>query len=792
MFKCFIFIIFVTLSFSNNDTDKSSYLALQIVNENQEPVEGAIIGFLNLKTGTISDKFGFFQIDSSENINKIKISHIGYKTKTIEIEDLFTNSIIILSSTIKNLNDIVVTGARKETYIKDSPVLTHVITSEDIENSTYTSVKDILELKLPNVQNVISSHAGTSNDNVKVQGLDNKYMLFLIDGVRVTAEFAGNTDFKMLNLSNVEKIEIVEGGMSSLYGSSAIGGVVNIITKRNTEPYWLKYSYLNDKPLIESQSINTGFNYKKFRYALNLNYEKSDGYDLTPPAQNQTGAILKTLEKYSSESIGHSFLYNFNKNFSSEINLNRYSNTIDQYQNHLVMVLDQNNELYPNYYYSSSRNNSPVFDDKRYGLNFKWKNSNSNINISLNQEKHIKSNYFFNYTELDCGNNEISYFCNNSNDLISKTFVNAKNINKNILIQYDRYETNYNFSIGFEQNNDSYSSYNIYNYNGDLNNDNECNGSGTPWDPYDCIVQSIFGGVDKTNKFNKKALFLGFEFNHESSDKASFAIRYIDSENYGNEFVYSFAHIIKRYQPIDIRFNFSKGFRIPAIKELYYNFVGHSPPVIGNQNLLPTTNNYYSFSINERLLDRNISGEIFYNDVKDMIGINYDTNSEGEDILLYSNFKNVSFLGFNLNYENKISSNEKIQFIYNHTNPKSNNSEALDLISRNSLTINYINEIINNKLNLIMNMKYSGDKFFSNGDEKITLDEYFIFDLTAVFNIRDVFDLKFGFKNVFDYKDKRYLLSDDYERDILSSYDPGRRFVIGFNLKLNKGNIKND
>ena len=171
------------------------------------------------------------------------------------------------------------------------------------------------------------------------------------------------------------------------------------------------------------------------------------------------------------------------------------------------MVLDQNNELYPNYYYSSLRNNSPAFDDKRYGLNFKWKNSNSNINISLNQEKHIKSNYFFNYTELDCGNDEISYFCNNSNDLISKTFVNAKNINKNILIQYDRYETNYNFSIGFEQNNDSYSSYNIYNYNGDLNNDNECNGSGTPWDPYDCIVQSIFGGVYQTNKFNKKALF---------------------------------------------------------------------------------------------------------------------------------------------------------------------------------------------------------------------------------------------------------------------------------------------
>ena len=136
-------------------------------------------------------------------------------------------------------------------------------TSNDIKNTAYSNVKDILEMTLPNVQNVMSSHAGISNNRVKIQGLDNRYLLFLVDGARVTGEFAGNLDFNMLTLSDVDRIEVVEGGMSSLYGSGAIGGVVNVITKRHSAPYWLNLSYLTEDPMIFSKSLNFGFNFKK-------------------------------------------------------------------------------------------------------------------------------------------------------------------------------------------------------------------------------------------------------------------------------------------------------------------------------------------------------------------------------------------------------------------------------------------------------------------------------------------------------------------------------------------------
>ena len=116
---------------------------------------------------------------------------------------------------------------------------TQKINHEDIQNSTYSNVKDILEIAMPNVQMVASNH---SDDRVKIQGLDNKYLTFLVDGDRVSGEYAGNIDFSMFNLSNVDKIEVVEGAMSTLYGSSAIGGVVNILTKKHKDPFWINLS----------------------------------------------------------------------------------------------------------------------------------------------------------------------------------------------------------------------------------------------------------------------------------------------------------------------------------------------------------------------------------------------------------------------------------------------------------------------------------------------------------------------------------------------------------------------
>ena len=761
----------------------SDFYKGRIVDEKGQPLSGVNISLIGSEIGTTTDDDGYFIIDINFRFSEAEISYIGYSTKVIDflLED---GNDIVLSVSPLNVDDIVITGTRRKSYIKNIPVTTRVISYDDIEKSGVASVKDLLELAIPNVQNVMSSHAGVSNDNVKIQGLDNRYMLFLVDGARISGEFAGNLDFSMLNLSNVQSIEVIEGGMSSLYGSSAIGGVVNIITKKNQNPFKIEYSYFYDGPIQKSKYLNLGFSLKNVSYKLNLSNQNSDGYDLTPHSESITYP-LKTQEQYESVTIGHSIDYYFNENFSLNLNYKNYRNEITQYQNHFVMIFDQENELYPFYYYSSYRSNMPFFEDDEFIVKLNYENKKNNVFIRYHHDNYKKGNYFFNYTNLDCDNNDINYFCNNSNDLVDREFNNAENINKNLLFQYDlKFGDNNFFTFGFEKNDNNYSSFNIYNYNGDNNNDGMC-GSGTPWDPDDCLVESIFGGQDDVKDYSKEAIFLGSQYEINKNNLISFSARDIKSKNFGNDLIYSAAYMLKN-NFYNYRLNFSKGFRIPSIKELYYDFQSHPPPILGNPDLKSTTNNYVSFSVEQRLFNQNSSIEIFYNDVKDMIAINYDdTDNDGvDDILLYTNFSKVKIEGFNFHYE-YFSKKNGVKFVYNYTNPSSEDVGALELISKNSLRLRFSRKITS-KLDLLLNTKYSGEKFIMYGDERLYLDAYSITDLIFSFDINNSLSLNFGSKNLFDYTDDRRFLEDAYLRDILTTYNPGKRYFAEFKVTFNK------
>jgi len=185
----FIRIIFLLSFLLSNDS-----INFTVKNSNDNLLENVYVQLKKNDNTYISigktDETGNFVYDISDlSITDVKLTHIGYKDKLISIKNLSQNENIILEFNNIRSDQIVVTGSRSKTYIKDTPVLTYVITSDDIKKSAYSSVKEALEMSLPNVQNVMSSHAGISNEEVKIQGLDNKYLLFLIDGKRVSGEF---------------------------------------------------------------------------------------------------------------------------------------------------------------------------------------------------------------------------------------------------------------------------------------------------------------------------------------------------------------------------------------------------------------------------------------------------------------------------------------------------------------------------------------------------------------------------------------------------------------------------
>ncbi len=125
------------------------------------------------------------------------------------------------------LATVVVTGTRTPKAVRDMPVLTRVITRAEIEKVDATNIKDLLQQELPGLEFTYSMGHQVMN----MGGYDGNNILFLVDGERLAGESMDNVDFSRLDMSGVERIEIVKGAASTLYGSAAMGGVINIITK---------------------------------------------------------------------------------------------------------------------------------------------------------------------------------------------------------------------------------------------------------------------------------------------------------------------------------------------------------------------------------------------------------------------------------------------------------------------------------------------------------------------------------------------------------------------------------
>ena len=135
------------------------------------------------------------------------------------------------------LDPVVVTATKTPQRLKDTPVITNLITRTEIEATGAENVGEVLEHTAG-----IIIHRDGHGDGVQLQGLDSEYVLILVDGEPQVGRIAGKLDMARLAVENVERIEIVKGATSSLFGNAALGGVINIITRKATSPFSVQVS----------------------------------------------------------------------------------------------------------------------------------------------------------------------------------------------------------------------------------------------------------------------------------------------------------------------------------------------------------------------------------------------------------------------------------------------------------------------------------------------------------------------------------------------------------------------
>lgn len=253
----------------------------QVVDENTgDGLPLATISVTGLGWGTVCDMKGYFKVEVPVNQPaELTVRSVGYETKTLVLEsDVTGNLVVRLKKSLLNLDEVTVTGTRTEKTVAETPVMTRIVPSEVLQRNDFESMIDVLEYNIPGLR----FNTDPRGNNIQVQGLENSYILILVDGERLSTTPGGPIDFDRLTTANIKKIEVLKGAASALYGSSAMGMVINIITDIPKRPLegWAKVRYgkYNDLQL----DAGVGMKYKGFYAQTLFNRTSSDGYDLTP------------------------------------------------------------------------------------------------------------------------------------------------------------------------------------------------------------------------------------------------------------------------------------------------------------------------------------------------------------------------------------------------------------------------------------------------------------------------------------------------------------------------------
>ena len=344
---------------------------------------------------------------------------------------------------IKILDEVIITATRTIRQLSSLPLPAQIVTKSDIEKSNATRLTDILSEQTGLV--IVPDHG----QGIQMQGLDSDYTLVLIDGVPIVGRTAGTLDLSRITVGNIKQIEIVKGASSSLYGSEALAGVINIITEGPKQGF---SGYINERIAITdienrnlTNDLGVSINYKKGKLGITsfINKYSSDGYDL-----DKTDNI-KTLDPFTNYTFSTKLSYSFNKKTALLVTWRRF---LENQQNIPSIELSGENNLNEwnthlklNHKYNKQWESYFEFYATRYKTNSYLKTINTGVRSDENYYNQllIRPEFRISYTPF----NKTTFIggLGYSHDILDRTNLNSKDPNvynsPYVYAQYDGYPT---------------------------------------------------------------------------------------------------------------------------------------------------------------------------------------------------------------------------------------------------------------------------------------------------------------------------------------------------------------
>lgn len=494
-----------------------------------------------------------------------------------------------------SLQEVVVTGTGTQHLLKNAPVQTEVITQKMLRQYGGKSLEDILA----GLTASFAFNEGDMGSQMQLNGLGNSYILILIDGKRIHGDVGGENDLGLIDPHNIEKIEIVKGAQSALYGSDAMAGVVNIITKKHTEKGVFvdnstRYGSHNDLRQHNSLVLTFG----DFSSQTNFQMQRNDGWQNTAEeyaeAMVLTDSKNKTVNKFKNWQIAERLTYKPLKSLELYAEGSYYKKNILRPQNGTHPSCDV-------YTYDLRYNNaSASLGGKWYprGEKSEVRGKRDYITLDVDWNKHA---YYYDYT--------------------------AKHYDY-VLLQGEEYG---------DQNGEWFSVAMLPGQSKLQSDQQRVMGllKGIFYLPYE---NTLNAGAEYRYDYLKApertetgtasdqtaALYVQDEFNMLEWLNITAGLRLVDNRSFGLRLTPKISAMLS-VGDFRFRLGWSQGFKTPTVKELHYRYLhvmGSSTFFnIGNTNLDPQISNYYSANIEYR--GRNFTASVtgYLNKLDNMIAL---------------------------------------------------------------------------------------------------------------------------------------------------------------------------
>ena len=486
-----------------------------------------------------------------------------------------------------SLQEVVVTGTGTQHLLRNAPVQTEVISGRMLRSYGGRSLEDILG----GLSASFAFNEGDMGSQMQLGGLGNSYILVLVDGKRLHGDVGGENDLSLIDPHNIERIEIVKGASSALYGSDAIAGVVNIITKKHDDALLVenstRYGSYNDL----RQHNGVGLVFGALKSYANFQLQHSDGWqntatEWTPSSATPiTDSRNKTVNEHTNWQLSEQLAWDVTPRLQLHASGSYYRKGIyrpkGKYPKYDVKTFDMK-------YRNASLSAGARW---QHGLT---EHAADQLTLDIDWNRHAYYHAFTSTTLAEGFDGQghfvldLPYFAGQENlqSNQERTMAHLKGV--------FTLPSNHRLSAGVEARYD-----------------------------YLKAPTSISG---KTADDNTEALYLQDEWhcsigNDDMSAQVTAGLRLNRNEAFGFRLTPKLSTMLSAGD-LRLRASWSQGFKTPTLKELNYRYLREMTSIIlylGNGSLKPQTSNYYSLNAEYTWGGLNVTVTGYYNKVADMI-----------------------------------------------------------------------------------------------------------------------------------------------------------------------------